>query len=149
MKYLLCLFEGKGSGDKNQSQNSDSSRNAKHKDLRLEDPNIQEKIRQITELTGRSEEEACFALHECSSDMDQAVNMLIESSDQDWVTSVKKKKTRQASTNKTETTENTTDDWDTPATNTGSEREKSRTKGGGPPRMRGGRSCKCHLFLSK
>lgn len=50
--------------------------------MRSEDPNIKEKIRTVTELTGRTEEEACFALHEYNNDINQAVNMLIESSDQ-------------------------------------------------------------------
>ncbi|GLV43563.1 lingerer [Carabus blaptoides fortunei] len=132
---------GKGSGDKSQSQqNSDSIRNAKYKDLRPEDPSMKEKVCTVIEMTERSEEEACFALHECSFDINQAVNMLIESSGQEWVTSVKKKKNRQAaSTNKTEgNTEAGADEWqDTPPAQTGNERDKSRTRGGGPPRMRG------------
>lgn len=61
------------------------------------------------------------------------------------MTSVKKKKNRQASTNKTETTENATEDWETPPANTTNEREKNRTRGGGPPRMRGRGGCKSFL----
>lgn len=113
------------------------------KDFRSEDPQIKEKIKTVSELTGRTEEEALFALHESSNDINQAVNMLIESSEQDWVTSVKKKKNRQASTNKTESnTENPADEWDTPPANTTNDRDKSRTRGSGPPRMRGRGGCK-------
>lgn len=72
--------------------------------------------------------------------------MLIETVDQDWVTSVKKKKNRQASTNKTETNlENAPEDWDLPPANTANDRDKSRTRGSGPPRMRGRAGCK--LFI--
>lgn len=155
MLLFLCL--GKGSGDKNQSQqNTDSIRNAKYKDLRTEDPSIKEKVSTVIEMTQRSEEEVCFALHECGFDTNQAINMLFESSDQEWVTSVKKKKNRQApSTNKTEGGQTNTekggdgggmpDEWqETPPISTGNEREKSRTRGGGPPRMKSRGNCKFH-----
>lgn len=79
---VACLrtvrVSGKGSGDKSSSQqNSDAARNAKFKEFRSEDPGIKEKVKTVTELTGRTEEEACFALHEYQ-DINQAVNMLIE-----------------------------------------------------------------------
>lgn len=148
-----CLNAGKGSGDKNPTQQTDALRNAKFRDM--DDPSMKEMVCKVIELTQRPEEHVCFALHECEFDVNQAVNLLIESPDPDWVTSVKKKTKRQAaSTNKTESTNTeggdggTDDGWnEVPPAPANNEREKSRTRGGGPPRMRGGRGgCKYSLF---
>lgn len=64
---------GKGSGDK--QQHSGSGENARSKN---DDPTIKEKVRQIMDMTRRSEEEVCLALHECDNDTECAINMLFE-----------------------------------------------------------------------
>lgn len=150
-----CLTAGKGSGDKNPTQqNTDALRNAKIRDM--DDPSMKEMVCKVIEMTERPEEHVCFALHECEFDVNLAVNLLLESTDPDWVISVKKKTKRQAaSTNKTESTNTeggdggTDDGWnEVPPAPANNEREKSRTRGGGPPRMRGGRGgCKYSHFF--
>uniref|UniRef100_A0A6P7FAI0 Protein lingerer isoform X2 n=1 Tax=Diabrotica virgifera virgifera TaxID=50390 RepID=A0A6P7FAI0_DIAVI len=83
--------KGKG-GDKQQNRDSNSKN---------EDPSIKDKVKQLIEMSQRSEEEVCLALHECDYDMNQATNMLFEEmTTGEWETRVKKKKNRQASASK-------------------------------------------------
>nr|CAD7196532.1 unnamed protein product [Timema douglasi] len=110
-------------------------------DTRTEDPDLKDKIKQVMDATRKTEDEVCTALHDCDNDLDRAVNMLLEGMGQgEWETSVKKKKNRQPSTTKCESSVNNLeaeqDDW---AQDRGgnSDRDRSRTRGGGPPRMRG------------
>lgn len=39
---------------------------------------IKSKVQHLIELTQRSEEEVCLALHDCNYDLQQAVNMMYE-----------------------------------------------------------------------
>lgn len=43
-----------------------------------EDPQMKEKVRQLIEMSQRSEEEVCLALHESDFDVNVAINMLLE-----------------------------------------------------------------------
>ncbi|XP_076259944.1 ubiquitin-associated protein-like lingerer isoform X18 [Rhynchophorus ferrugineus] len=83
---------GKGGGDKlhNKEQNSKN-----------DDVTMRDKVKQVIEMTCRSEEEVCLALHESNNDVSEAVNMLFEDiATGEWETKDKKKKKRQASTSK-------------------------------------------------
>lgn len=71
--FKFTLLLGKGCGDK--QQHSGNADNARSKN---DDPNIKEKVRQVMEMTRRSEEEVCLALHECDNDTERAINMLFE-----------------------------------------------------------------------
>nr|CAD7569214.1 unnamed protein product [Timema californicum] len=102
-------------------------------DTRTEDPDLKDKIKQVMDATRKTEDEVCTALHDCDNDLDRAVNMLLEGMGQgEWETSVKKKKNRQPSTTKCESSVNNLEveqeDW---------AQDRGRTRGGGPPRMRG------------
>jgi hypothetical protein len=44
-----------------------------------EDPEIKKKIIQVTELTGRSADDAMTALHDCDYDLNHAVEQLLDS----------------------------------------------------------------------
>ncbi|XP_063238119.1 protein lingerer isoform X3 [Bacillus rossius redtenbacheri] len=110
-------------------------------ETKFEDADLKDKIKQVMDATRKSEDEVCTALHDCDNDPDRAVNMLLEGMAQgEWETSVKKKKIRQPSTAKSESPGNNRDtdqeDWSVER-ETNPERERSRTRGGGPPRMRG------------
>ncbi|KAG1668549.1 Protein lingerer [Nymphon striatum] len=61
------------------------------------DPELQAKVSQVMELTGKSSDDVIVALHDCDNDVQKAVNMLLEGSqDQgEWELSGKKKKNRQ------------------------------------------------------
>ncbi|KAB0803651.1 hypothetical protein PPYR_00621 [Photinus pyralis] len=136
-------------GDSSKSHKHDKSDTGKGSDKqhgggenarsKTDDPGIKEKVRQVTEMTRRSEEEVCLALYECDYDAERAINMLYENFiEGEWETSSKKKKNRQASTSKTETEEAApVDEWnETPEQP--SDKEKPRNKnGGGPPRLHG------------
>lgn len=63
---------GKGSGDKQHSGGGENSRS------KSDDPTIKDKVRQVIEMTRRSEEEVCLALHECDYDTESAINLLFE-----------------------------------------------------------------------
>ncbi|XP_021931148.1 protein lingerer isoform X2 [Zootermopsis nevadensis] len=109
-------------------------------DTRTEDPNLKDKIKQAMDATRKTEDEVCTALHDCDNDLDRAVNMLLEGMGQgEWETLVKKKKNRQPST-KSESTVNNQDleqeEW-AQEREVNPERERTRARGGGPPRMRG------------
>ncbi|CAB3374253.1 Hypothetical predicted protein [Cloeon dipterum] len=110
-------------------------------DTRTEDPDMKNKIKQVMDATRKSEDEVCTALHDCDNDLDRAVNMLLEGSGTgEWETSGKKKKTRNqagaVSSSRGEKSEGATRDRSEPGEST-VDRERSRTRGGGPPRMRG------------
>ncbi|XP_044747574.1 protein lingerer isoform X3 [Coccinella septempunctata] len=117
---------GKASGDKIMMKE-----NPKSEDLKS-------KVQRLIEMTQRSEEEVCLALHDCNNDLQQAVNMLYETmTESQW--SVKKKKSRQPG-NKQEKQSNdetaNTDEWNE---NQGTDnRDKPRSKSGGPNYRRGG-----------
>ncbi len=56
-----------------------------------------EKVTQLMEMTERSEEDACMALHECDNDVEQAVIFLLENLEiGSLVTNAKKKKNKSA-----------------------------------------------------
>ncbi|XP_065351346.1 protein lingerer isoform X4 [Cloeon dipterum] len=110
-------------------------------DTRTEDPDMKNKIKQVMDATRKSEDEVCTALHDCDNDLDRAVNMLLEGSGTgEWETSGKKKKTRNqagaVSSSRGEKSEGAARDRSEPGDST-VDRERSRTRGGGPPRMRG------------
>ncbi|XP_058809825.1 protein lingerer isoform X2 [Phymastichus coffea] len=58
----------------------------------------QERIKQVMELTSRSEDEAIMALHDSDGDLNRAVNDLLEGVSPEW--EVKKKKARQSAGSK-------------------------------------------------
>uniref|UniRef100_T1JFU6 UBA domain-containing protein n=1 Tax=Strigamia maritima TaxID=126957 RepID=T1JFU6_STRMM len=64
-----------------------------------DDPDLNTKIDQVVELTGKSKDEAIVALHDCDNDPHRAIDMLLEGkvAQGEWETSTKKKKNRQAS----------------------------------------------------
>ncbi|KAK9693347.1 Ubiquitin-associated protein 2 [Popillia japonica] len=104
-----------------------------------DDPNaMKERIHQVMEVTHKSEEDACLALHECDNDVERAADMLL---DDDWGIIVKKKKNRQASSSKQENADNSAtaagavDDWNDQSHP--GDKEKPRNKSGGPPRLHG------------
>ncbi|KAF5282550.1 hypothetical protein FQA39_LY04957 [Lamprigera yunnana] len=137
---------GKGSNDK-QHGGGENSRS------KNDDPGIKEKVRQLIEMTRRSEEEVCLALYECDYNVEHAINMLFENMvEGEWETSSKKKKNRQASTSKVESEEAApVDEWNENPEQT-NEKEKPRNKsGGGPPRLHGrhndSRGCKLIMNL--
>jgi NACalpha-BTF3-like transcription factor len=79
---------GKGSKTDNKTHKSEKSDTGKGSDKqqanrdsthsKSEDPSIKEKVRQLIEMSQRSEEEVCLALHECDGDVNTAMNMLLE-----------------------------------------------------------------------
>ncbi|XP_030759444.1 protein lingerer isoform X1 [Sitophilus oryzae] len=82
---------GKGGGDKVHKEQSSKN----------EELSMKEKVKQLIELTNRSEEEVCLALHESNNDINIAINMLYEEmAIGEWETKDKKKKKRQASASK-------------------------------------------------
>ncbi|KAF4528213.1 hypothetical protein B566_EDAN016834, partial [Ephemera danica] len=111
-------------------------------DTRTEDPDMKNKIKQVMDATHKSEDEVWTALHDCDNDLDRAVNMLLEGEGQgEWVTSGTKKKNRHpgatVSSTRGEKSDNNNRDRSEPGETGGPDRERSRTRGGGPPRMRG------------
>lgn len=68
----MCTFAGKSSTDKQQSGGAGDTARAK------DDPSIKEKVRQIVDMTHKSEEEALYALHDCDHDVQSAINILYE-----------------------------------------------------------------------
>lgn len=66
---LMWIILGKGSGEKQQHRDANS---------KGEDPSIKDKVKQLIEMSHRSEEEVCLALHECDNDINLASNMLFE-----------------------------------------------------------------------
>ncbi|XP_056647159.1 protein lingerer isoform X2 [Diorhabda sublineata] len=124
--------DSKGKGTDKQQQRDANSKN--------EDPSMKDKVKQLIEMSHRSEEEVCLALHECDNDVNLASNMLFEEMRiGEWETRVKKKKNRQTSTGKQEKSDDATpvDDWNEsglPSTNAASG-DKDKPRGGN----RGGR----------
>lgn len=109
-----------------------------------EDPILKERIKQVMDMTRRSEDEVVMALHDSDGDLDRAVNDLLEGVKTEW--EVKKKKPRQPSGSKqnmdTSAGQDEGGDWD----------ERRNQRGGGPPRMRGranhdNRGCKLRNVL--
>ncbi|XP_008195618.2 protein lingerer isoform X1 [Tribolium castaneum] len=147
---------GKGSKTDNKTHKSDKSDTGKGSDkqqasrdnthAKSEDPFIKDKVKKLMEMSQRSEEEVCLALHDCDYDENAAMNMLLENMGQgEWETRVKKKKNRQASASKQEKIEESAggDDWnDVPSAGggggagNGNEKDKPRNKSG-PPRLHG------------
>ncbi|GAB6019912.1 hypothetical protein CHUAL_001444 [Chamberlinius hualienensis] len=62
----------------------------------MDDPDLQTKIRQLVELTGKTVDEVSVALHDCDNDINRAGDMLIEGKKPQgvWETSMKRKKVR-------------------------------------------------------
>lgn len=91
---------------------------------------LKERIKEVMDMTRRSEDEVIMALHDSDGDLDQAVNNLLEGVKTEW--EVKKKKPRQPSGSKqnpdTTTGPDEAGDW-------GEERRNQR--GNAPTRMRG------------
>ncbi|XP_045481568.1 protein lingerer isoform X6 [Harmonia axyridis] len=99
---------------------------------------LKSKVQHLIEMTQRSEEEVCLALHDCNYDLQQAANMLYDHmTGSQW--SVKKKKSRQPSNKQDKQTNDesaNTEEWNE---NQGSDhRDKPRSKSGGPNYRRGG-----------
>lgn len=66
-----------------------------------QDP-TREKVSQLMELTERSEEDACYALHECDNDVERAIVYLLENLEVGaFSTTTKKKKNKTAATDET------------------------------------------------
>lgn len=60
---------GKGGGDKTHN---------KENTPKIEELGIKDKVKQLMDLTCRSEDEVCLALHESNNDMTMAINLLYE-----------------------------------------------------------------------
>ncbi|XP_023247935.1 ubiquitin-associated protein 2-like, partial [Copidosoma floridanum] len=75
---------------------SDQLRHTQNIDHRINSKEIvwQESIRQVMDLTQRSEDEVIMALHDSDGDLNRAVNDLLEGVSPEW--EVKKKKPRQS-----------------------------------------------------
>lgn len=73
IKRADLFVTGKGLSDK--QHNNSSGDNARPK---KDDPAIIDKVRQVMDMTRRSEEEVCLALYECDNDAERAINMLYE-----------------------------------------------------------------------
>jgi hypothetical protein len=146
---------GKGSKTDNKTHKSEKSDTGKGSDKqqanrdsthsKSEDPSIKEKVRQLIEMSQRSEEEVCLALHECDGDVNTAMNMLLEDIGHgEWETRVKKKKSRQASASKQDKAEENAggEEWSEiqpsggVGTGNGNDKDKPRNKNG-PPRLHG------------
>lgn len=61
-----------GKGSDKQHTNRDNTHS------KTDEPGMKEKVRQLIELSQRSEEEVCLALHECDNDVHNAITMLLE-----------------------------------------------------------------------
>ncbi|XP_051162181.1 protein lingerer isoform X2 [Leptopilina boulardi] len=114
-------------------QKSDQTRHAQIIDTRMgggEDPTFKERVKQVMEVTRRTEDEVIMALHDSDGDFNRAVNDLLEGVSPEW--EVKKKKARQPSSSKQNIEQLGVQDeggeW---------ESERRVQRGGGPPRMRG------------
>jgi len=63
---------------------------------RSEDPKVQEKIKQVMEVTRATEDEACMALHSKDYDVEQAIALLTDGGSQslesEWAQAGKKRK---------------------------------------------------------
>lgn len=68
IRYFFNL-SGKGGGDKIHNKENTSKN---------EELSIKEKVKQLMELTCRSEDEVCLALHESDNDINMAINFLYE-----------------------------------------------------------------------
>ncbi|XP_020279901.1 protein lingerer isoform X2 [Pseudomyrmex gracilis] len=109
-------------------QNTNNIRNSQIIDTRAggEDPILKERIKQVMEMTRRSEDDVVMALHDNDGDFDGAVNDLLEGVKTEW--EVKKKKPRQPSGAKTaDQSSQDNSEWE----------ERRNQRSGGPPRMRG------------
>lgn len=101
-----------------------------------DDPDLQKKIEQVMELTGKCSDTAIIALHDCDNDSERAVNMLLEGTQNEgeWELTGKKKKNRQAQKINETTTE--------PGGNrggSGSGHSNKENRGGGGGESRGER----------
>nr|XP_022907308.1 protein lingerer isoform X1 [Onthophagus taurus]XP_022907309.1 protein lingerer isoform X1 [Onthophagus taurus]XP_022907310.1 protein lingerer isoform X1 [Onthophagus taurus]XP_022907311.1 protein lingerer isoform X1 [Onthophagus taurus]XP_022907312.1 protein lingerer isoform X2 [Onthophagus taurus] len=115
---------GKGTNEKQQGGGGGDSARSKS-----EDPTMRDKVKQVMEFTQKTEEDVCMALHECDNDMHAAMNMLL---DDEWGgIMVKKKKSKQPASSKTENADAAGEDWNDQGHN---DKEKPRNKSGGPPR---------------
>ena len=104
----------------------------------------QERIKQVMDLTRRSEDEVIMALHDSDGDLNRAVNDLLEGLSPEW--EVKKKKARQSggpkqNSEQSDIPDNSTE-WD----------DKRCLHNEDPPRIRGranynNRGCKYINFL--
>ncbi|XP_060534377.1 protein lingerer isoform X2 [Cylas formicarius] len=120
----------KGTSDKFHNKEA----NSKNEEL-----SIREKVKQLIEMTQRSEEEVCLALHESDNDINGAINMLFEElGTGEWETRDKKKKKRQASASKPDKGGEegaAVDDWNDGGTQgpvrSGDEKERSRNHSNG------------------
>lgn len=96
----------------------DSSRPVQNTEVHMnskEDMACHERIKQVMELTSRSEDEVIMALHDSDGDLNRAVNDLLEGVSPEW--EVKKKKARQSTISKSNTdqigdTENNVYQWE-------------------------------------
>lgn len=95
----------------------------------VEDPVFKERIKEVMDLTCRSEDEVIMALHDSDGDLNRAAIDLLEGVKTEW--EVKKKKPRQPSGSKQAADQpggqNDGGDWE----------ERRNQRSGGPPRMRG------------
>ncbi len=99
-----------------------------------DDPHQKKKIQQVMDITGKPEDVVATALFDAAWDESRAVELLLEEGDHlsAWEETGKKKKGKKAEEK---------EDWDIdnePSHN--DTREKSRGRGGQPPRMRRGGS---------
>ncbi|XP_065167805.1 protein lingerer isoform X3 [Atheta coriaria] len=132
--HKMDKSDSKGSGDKQHSVTSGSGDNKSD----------EEKISQVIEMTQKSEIQVCWALHECDFDMAQAIDMLLDmNSEDEWETSVKKRKNRQQSASKSDqkgdnaVTAASDDPWGD-STNAGTgDKDKPRNKTSGSQRFHG------------
>ncbi|KAI8478458.1 hematopoietic stem cell homeostasis [Branchiostoma belcheri] len=114
-------------------------------DTSTEDPQWQEKIQQVRDVTGRGLDEATVALHDCDGDANRAINMLLEGEqDQgEWETAGKKKSRGAPSTQRGIDSgppgKENREEYRRGRNRDDRDREGSSSRGRGPPRMsRGG-----------
>ncbi|XP_066271973.1 ubiquitin-associated protein 2-like isoform X7 [Branchiostoma lanceolatum] len=114
-------------------------------DTSTEDPQWQEKIQQVRDVTGRGLDEATVALHDCDGDSNRAINMLLEGEqDQgEWETAGKKKSRSAPSTQRGNDSgppgKENREEYRRGRNRDDRDRDGSSSRGRGPPRMsRGG-----------
>uniref|UniRef100_A0A8B9LXS8 Ubiquitin associated protein 2-like n=1 Tax=Astyanax mexicanus TaxID=7994 RepID=A0A8B9LXS8_ASTMX len=107
------------------------------------DADFEEKVKQLSDITGKDQDESMIALHDCNGDVNRAINVLLEGSpDTDSWEMVGKKKgvSGQKESGQTDGGEEGKENRER-----GGERDVARRRGGAPRRGRGasrGRECK-------
>lgn len=98
------------------------------------DADFEEKVKQLSDITGKDQDESMIALHDCNGDVNRAINVLLEGSpDTDsWEMVGKKKVSGQKESGQTDGGEEGKENRER-----GGERDVARRRGGAPRRGRG------------